>query len=53
MKLKDCKNWKSVRLDDRTILPKDLKYFSREQKEALDNLEVVECSKGRYMVARM
>lgn len=38
-------NWKSLRLDDRTILPKDLIYFNHEQIAALNNLEVEQIDK--------
>lgn len=51
MKLKDCKNWKAVRLSDRTILKEDLKYMSADQREALENLDVVEGGrKGYYTI---
>lgn len=41
MKLKDCKNWKAVRLDDRTILKDDLKLMGADQRKAFDNLDVI------------
>lgn len=51
MKLKET-NWTAVRLDDRTILKKDLFLFSKEQRERLGNLEVVKIDEdekgGRY-----
>ena len=40
MKLKET-NWDSVKLDDRTIMKKDLFLLSKEQREQLLNLEVV------------
>ena len=40
MKLKET-NWISVMLNDRTILKKDLLLMSKEQREALGNLEVI------------
>lgn len=40
MKLKET-NWTSVMLNDRTILKRDLLLMSKEQREALGNLEVI------------
>ena len=40
--------WDAVVLDDRTILKKDLLLFSKEQKEALGNLSVMEIGAKRY-----
>ena len=44
MKLKETE-WKSVRLDDRTILRKDLPLMSSEQRRALGELKVVKIDK--------
>lgn len=46
MKLKET-NWTSVKLNDRTILRKDLLFMSKEQREALGNLEVIKISGKR------
>ena len=47
MKLKETE-WKSVRLDDRTILKKDLSIMSKQQIEALGEIEVVKIGNKRY-----
>lgn len=52
MKLKQIENWKSVRLNDRTILAVDLQYMSADQRNALGELEVIESGrKGAYKLA--
>lgn len=54
MKLKDCKNWKSVRLDDRTILSGDLALMSLDQRRSLEDLEVIEAgTKGAYKITSL
>lgn len=40
-KVKDYKNWKKIRLEDRVILKGDLRYMSWQQVRSLDELEVV------------
>lgn len=40
MKLKDCKDWRVVFFDDRTVLKKDTQYMSAEQVAALGEVEV-------------
>lgn len=53
MKLKDCKDWKAVIFDDRTILKQDLKYMSSEQIESLKNIDVIKGTrKGCYIVSK-
>lgn len=47
MKLKET-NWTYVRLDDRTILKKDLPLLNKEQREALGNLDVIKIEGTRY-----
>lgn len=50
MRLKDV-NWQGVRFSDRTILKKDLKLMSQQQREALENIEVIPTDrKGFYKV---
>lgn len=52
MQVKDLKDWKMVRFNDRGILPKDLQYFSTQQKNDFFEVEVVPTSrKGVYKVA--
>lgn len=41
MKVKDYKNWKKIFMEDRTILKSDMVLFSGEQRERLENLEVM------------
>lgn len=41
MKVKDCKNWKKIFMGGRTILKSDTVLFSGEQREMLENLEVI------------
>ena len=52
MKLKDCKNWKAVRLNNRTILKDDMKYMSADQRDAIENLEVIEGGRKGYYTVR-
>ena len=53
MKLKDCKDWKAVIFDDRTILKQDLKYMSSEQINSLENIDVIKRThKGCYIVSK-
>lgn len=40
MKLKDCKDWRVVFFDDRTVLKKDTQYMSAEQVAALGAVAV-------------
>lgn len=47
MKLKET-NWTCVILDDRAILNKDLPLLSKEQREALGNLDVIKIKGTRY-----
>ena len=50
MRLKDV-NWQGVRFSDRTILKKDLKLMSQQQRVALENIEVItKDKKGFYKV---
>ena len=50
MRLKDV-NWQGVRFSDRTILKKDLKLMSQQQREALENIAVIPTDKkGFYKV---
>lgn len=48
MKLKDCKDWKAVVFDDRTILKKDMKLLSKEQQNDLLEVEVTEIGRRTY-----
>lgn len=41
MKVKDYKNWKKIFMGGRTILKSDTVLFSGEQREMLENLEVI------------
>ena len=53
MKLKDCKDWKAVIFDDRTILKQDLEYMSSEQINSLENIDVIKGThKGCYIVSK-
>ena len=50
MRLKDV-NWQGVRFSDRTILKKDLKLMSQQQRMALENVKVIPTDKkGFYKV---
>lgn len=54
MKLKECKNWKKVIFDDRSILKVDLALMSKWQVESLMNLEVIATKqKGVYKIASL
>ena len=54
MKLKECKNWKKVIFDDRSILKVDLALMSKWQVESLMNLEVITTKqKGVYKIASL
>lgn len=49
MKLKECKDWKKVIFDDRSILKVDLSLMCKWQIDSLMNLEVVSTKrKGVY-----
>lgn len=49
MKLKECKDWKKVIFDDRSILKKDLSLMFKSQIDNLMNLEVISTKqKGVY-----
>lgn len=48
MKLNTCADWKSVKLDDRTILRSDLEFMSAAQVAALGELEVVPGGRKGY-----
>lgn len=41
MKVKEFKNWNKLVFSDRTILKCDLKYMSSEQRNLIDELEVI------------
>lgn len=41
MKVKEFKNWNKIIFAERTILKVDLKYMSSEQKNSIDELEVI------------
>ena len=48
MKVKEFKNWNKIIFAERTILKVDLKYMSSEQKNSIDELEVIRSdNKGR------
>lgn len=51
MKVKDCKNWKKVVFNDRTVLRSDKFLFSGEQWEAFQNLEV-ETKDGKTLIVK-
>lgn len=54
MKLKECKDWKKVIFNDRSILKKDLALMSKWQVESLMNLEVIATKqKGVYKEASL
>ena len=54
MKLKECKNWKKVIFDDRSILKVDLALMSKQQVENLMNLDVIATKwKGVYKIASL
>ena len=40
MKLKDCKGWKALHLDVRTILESDMKLYSKDIQEMILNTDV-------------
>ena len=41
MKVKEFKSWDKLVFSDRTILKIDLQYMSSEQKNSLDDLDVI------------
>ena len=50
MKVKEFKNWNKIIFAERTILKVDLKYMSSEQKNSIDDLEVIRSdNKGRIL----
>ena len=51
MKLKDCKNWKKIVMEGRTILKSDMVLFSGGQREMLENLEV-ETKDGKTLIVK-
>ncbi len=52
MTLQDCKDWKAVILDDRTILKQDTKLMSADQIVALVKLEVIPTDRKGYYKAK-
>lgn len=54
MKLKECKDWKKVIFDDRSILKVDLSLMSKWQIDSLMNLDVIATKqKGVYKIASL
>lgn len=50
MKVKEFKNWNKIVFAERTILKVDLKYMSSEQKNSIDELEVIRAeNRGRTL----
>lgn len=50
MKVKEFENWNKLVFSDRTILKCDLKYMSSEQRNFLNELEVIKsCSRGKVL----
>lgn len=52
MKLDECKDWKAIHMNGRTILKRDYRYMSTTQKNILNKLEVEPLGKrkGHYRV---
>lgn len=51
MTLQECKDWKAVILDNRTILKQDTKLMSADQVIALANLKVIPTDRKGYYKA--